>query len=94
VLVANVDNVARPLIYRRISRVHPMITLVGAFAGVRYFGVLGVLFGPLGLAYFFELLAIYRRESPGAEQLPIQAITRPSPHLDGALAPTVPESLE
>lgn len=69
VVVANVDNVLRPLIYRRISRVHPMITLVGAFAGIRYFGVLGVLFGPLGLAYFFELLAIYRREFPAAEPI-------------------------
>jgi predicted PurR-regulated permease PerM len=39
-----------------------MITLVGAFAGIRYFGPLGVLFGPLGLAYFFEVLALYRRE--------------------------------
>lgn len=62
VVVANVDNVARPLIYRRVSRIHPMITLVGAFAGIRYFGVLGVLFGPLGLAYFFEVLTLYRRE--------------------------------
>lgn len=66
IVVANVDNVARPLIYRRVSRVHPMITLVGAFAGIRYFGVLGVLFGPLGLAYFFEVLSLYRREYGGA----------------------------
>jgi hypothetical protein len=66
IVVANVDNVARPFIYRRISRIHPMITLVGAFAGIRYFGVLGVLFGPLGLAYFFEVLALYRREFAAA----------------------------
>lgn len=90
VVVANVDNVARPLIYRRISRVHPMVTLVGAFAGVRYFGVLGVLFGPLGLAYFFELLAIYRREFSRAGHAPIQAIIPPAPErLDGILAATV-----
>lgn len=62
IVVANVDNVVRPLVYRRVSRIHPMITLVGAFAGIRYFGPLGVLFGPLGLAYFFEVLALYRRE--------------------------------
>jgi predicted PurR-regulated permease PerM len=62
IVVANVDNVVRPVVYRRVSRVHPMITLVGAFAGIRYFGPLGVLFGPLGLAYFFEVLALYRRE--------------------------------
>jgi predicted PurR-regulated permease PerM len=62
IVVANIDNVVRPLVYRRVSRIHPMITLVGAFAGIRYFGPLGVLFGPLGLAYFFEVLALYRRE--------------------------------
>lgn len=68
IIVANVDNLARPVIYRRISRIHPMITLVGAFAGVRYFGVLGVLFGPLGLAYFFEVLTLYRREYGSGEE--------------------------
>ena len=37
-------------------------------AGVRYFGVLGVLFGPLGLAYFFEVLTLYRREYGSAHE--------------------------
>jgi predicted PurR-regulated permease PerM len=39
-----------------------MITLVGAFAGVRYFGLLGLLLGPLAIAYLFELLRFYREE--------------------------------
>jgi len=29
---------------------------------VRYFGLLGVLLGPLGIAYLFELLRFYREE--------------------------------
>ncbi len=61
-IASNVDNLIRPLIYRRVSNIHPMITLVGAFAGVRYFGLLGVLLGPLGIAYLFELLKFYRDE--------------------------------
>ena len=61
-IASNVDNLIRPLIYRRVSNIHPMITLVGAFAGVRYFGLLGVLLGPLGIAYLFELLKFYREE--------------------------------
>ncbi|HMH25600.1 MAG TPA: AI-2E family transporter [Gemmatimonadaceae bacterium] len=61
-IASNVDNLIRPLIYRRVSHIHPMITLVGAFAGVRYFGLLGVLLGPLGIAYLFELLKFYREE--------------------------------
>ena len=61
-IAISIDNVIRPLVYRRVSDIHPMITLVGAFAGVKYFGLLGVLLGPLGIAYLFELLRFYRQE--------------------------------
>ena len=61
-LASNIDNVIRPLIYRRVSNLHPMVTLVGAFAGVKYFGLLGVLLGPLAIQYFFEFVTLYRRE--------------------------------
>ena len=61
-IASNIDNVIRPLVYRRVSHIHPMITLVGAFAGVKYFGLLGVLLGPLGIAYLFALLHFYREE--------------------------------
>jgi predicted PurR-regulated permease PerM len=46
----------------RYSRTHPMITLVGAIAGISYFGLLGILIGPLTLSYFFEMLRMYREE--------------------------------
>jgi predicted PurR-regulated permease PerM len=61
-IASNIDNLIRPLVYRRVSNIHPMITLIGAFAGVRYFGLLGLLLGPLGIAYLFELLHFYRQE--------------------------------
>ena len=61
-IASNIDNLIRPLIYRRVSNIHPMITLVGAFAGVKLFGLLGVLLGPLAIAYLFELLRFYRQE--------------------------------
>lgn len=62
VVVANVDNVIRPLVYRRYAQIHPLLTLVGAIAGVSYFGLLGLLLGPLALSYFFELLRMYGDE--------------------------------
>ena len=61
-IASNIDNLIRPLIYRRVSHIHPMITLVGAFAGVKLFGLLGLLLGPLAIAYLFELLRFYREE--------------------------------
>jgi predicted PurR-regulated permease PerM len=62
VIAGLVDNLARPIIYRRFSAIHPLITLIGAIGGVSYFGLLGLLIGPLALSYFFELIRMYREE--------------------------------
>lgn len=62
VVVGNVDFVIRPMVFRRWANIHPLITLVGALAGLPYFGLLGLLIGPLALSYFFELLKMYREE--------------------------------
>lgn len=61
-MASNVDNLIRPMVYRRVSNIHPMVTLVGAFAGIKYFGLPGLLLGPLAIAYFFELLQFYQLE--------------------------------
>jgi predicted PurR-regulated permease PerM len=62
VVVGNVDYVIRPMVFRRWANIHPLVTLVGALAGVPYFGILGLLIGPLALSYFFELIKMYREE--------------------------------
>jgi predicted PurR-regulated permease PerM len=61
-LVGNVDNVIRPWIFRHYAQIHPFITVIGAFAGIQYFGLLGLLIGPLAISYFFELIRMYRAE--------------------------------
>ena len=74
VVASNIDNVMRPLVNRRVSNLHPMVTLVGAFAGVGVLGLPGILLGPLAITYFFELAALYRREyglaAPNASAVP------------------------
>ena len=65
IVVGNVDYVIRPIVFRRWANIHPLITLVGALAGVPYFGLLGLLIGPLALSYFFELLKMYHEEFLG-----------------------------
>jgi predicted PurR-regulated permease PerM len=62
VVVGSVDTLLRPLIYRRFSEIHPLITLIGAVGGVSQFGLLGLLVGPLALSYLFELIRMYREE--------------------------------
>jgi len=76
---ANIDNIIRLVVFRKVSNIHPMATLIGAFAGLKYFGLLGVLLGPLAIAYFFELLKMYRREyvTGPVETVPPAAFDRP-----------------
>jgi len=62
VAVGNVDNLIRPFVYSRWAQIHPFITVIGAFAGLRFFGLLGLLIGPLAISYFFELIRMYRAE--------------------------------
>ncbi|HEU0300301.1 MAG TPA: AI-2E family transporter [Longimicrobium sp.] len=82
VIAANADNVVRLIVYKKVSDIHPMVTLVGAFAGLKYFGLLGVLLGPLAIAYFFELIKIYRSEfiapADPAIPAPADALTAPA----------------
>lgn len=61
-LAGQLHTLINPWVFKRYSQIHPMVTLVGAIAGVSYFGLLGLLIGPLALSYFFELTRMYREE--------------------------------
>lgn len=62
VVVSNIDNVLRFTIMKRIGDVHPLITVFGVIVGLQLFGIMGLIFGPLLLAYFILLMKIYRLE--------------------------------
>lgn len=64
-IAGSTDNIVRMVVFKKVSNIHPLATLVGAFAGLKLFGLLGVLLGPLAIAYFFELLKMYRSEYLG-----------------------------
>ena len=61
-IIGNIDYVIRPMVSRRWAHIHPLVTLIGALVGVPYLGLLGLLIGPLGVSYFFELIRMYREE--------------------------------
>ena len=68
IVASNIDNVLLPVVYRHVSGLHPMATLVGAFAGIELLGLPGLLLGPLAIAYALELMRLYAEEygEPGA----------------------------
>ncbi len=72
-VITNVDNVLRFTLLKKLGDVHPIITVLGLFAGVPLFGFMGFIFGPLLLSYLLLLIKVYRIEfsqRPSAELTP------------------------
>ena len=59
-LVINIDNVLRFMINKKVGNIHPLITVVGVIIGLPLFGLIGLVYGPLLLAYFLIAVKIYK----------------------------------
>jgi predicted PurR-regulated permease PerM len=79
VIVGGADNVLRFTILKRIGDVHPLITVFGVLLGLKLFGIMGLIFGPLLLSYFGLLLKIYRTEFGKRPPLPEEVEIPPPP---------------
>ncbi len=58
-LMGTIDNVIRFILAKRMADVHPIITVLGVIMGLKYFGFIGLIFGPVLISYFIILLKIY-----------------------------------
>ena len=73
-IVMNIDNFLRPRLVSGRSNVHPVLILIGVLGGLRVFGFIGMLVGPLVLAILVALIKFYeqnymRRKQP--QQCPL-----------------------
>lgn len=63
VLTSTIDNILRPYIVARRSKLSPVVVLIGMIGGIFIFGVLGLILGPLILAYLITILKAYREKT-------------------------------
>ena len=62
-LIINViDMVIKPKIVGDRAQIHPIMVLLGIFGGLRMFGIIGVVVGPVLLALFLTLLSLFAEE--------------------------------
>ena len=61
-IIGLVDNIFRFTLARKIGNVHPLITVFGVIVGLKVFGFIGLIFGPLLISLFILLLRIYSNE--------------------------------
>ncbi len=62
IVLSSMDNVVRFVLAKRMADVHPVVTVLGVIVGLNYFGITGLIFGPLLISYFIILLKIYYLE--------------------------------
>lgn len=66
IIVSLSDNIIRPLIISKKTKINSAIILVSMVGGLFVFGILGLILGPLVVAYLLLLLELYRdKKSPG-----------------------------
>lgn len=61
-VTGNVDYLARITLMKKIGDVHPLITIFGVIVGLKLFGFMGFIFGPLVFSYLIILWKIYTHE--------------------------------
>jgi len=61
-IVSSVDNLIKPLVLHGKSRLHPLLALLSVLGGVNALGPIGILVGPMTVAFLQTLLNILHRE--------------------------------
>ena len=62
IILGSVDNIARMWVLKKIGHTHPLITLFGVIVGLKLFGFIGFIFGPILISMFILLFRIYHKE--------------------------------
>jgi len=57
-----VDNFLRPIIQKKVGKIHPFLSLLGIVIGVSLFGLIGIVIGPLLLSYFLLTVKMFSKE--------------------------------
>jgi predicted PurR-regulated permease PerM len=61
-ITGNVDYITRLGLLRKLGNIHPIVTVFGVIVGLKLFGFMGLIFGPLLISYFVLLVKIYTKE--------------------------------
>jgi predicted PurR-regulated permease PerM len=62
VAISSINHIFRFIFQNKVAHVHPLVTVFGIVVGVDWFGLPGLIFGPILISYFFIMVKIYRIE--------------------------------
>ncbi|MBW6442469.1 AI-2E family transporter [Patescibacteria group bacterium] len=67
-VASSIDNYLKPAIVSKSTKIHPAVIFISMIGGMFFFGILGILLGPLIISYLLIFLDIYRGKE-GSPQL-------------------------
>ncbi len=62
IITSSIDNIIKPVIIGDKTSVHPLLILISILGGLKIFGIMGIIYGPLIIAILLTLTNIYIRE--------------------------------
>jgi predicted PurR-regulated permease PerM len=60
--ISIIDNFIRPKLIGDKANLHPAIVLIGVFGGISFFGIIGIMLGPLVLAIMIVFVKLYTND--------------------------------
>ncbi len=69
VIVTNIDNVLRPKLVPAEARLDPALTLLAVFAGLRFFGFLGIIIGPVLMILLVTTIQVFMEVYHGIDSV-------------------------
>ena len=86
-VISMADNVIKPYVLHGQSNLHPLLALLSVLGGVASLGPIGILVGPMVVAFLQTLLKILQREMQDLDQstdLAIEGINQPVSSMDSS----------
>lgn len=62
IIVLNIDNVLKPMIIGQRTGLHPMLVLLGIFGGIQFFGIIGMIIGPVIVALCILIIKFFNQD--------------------------------
>jgi predicted PurR-regulated permease PerM len=61
------ESILRPQLIGKTAQMNPVVALLGILGGIKLFGIVGIIIGPLILSLFVLVYRLYREENDNAE---------------------------